>query len=97
MASMDAVRGSFPGRARPLCVRARRIPGACKPRTGTDGGGGSGVLTAWRSGLLTVLLGVWSADLAFQDACSLSSSSPPGPDSGSVMHWLARSADLQCA
>jgi hypothetical protein len=59
LTSAYAFRGVFSGFRRPLCVRACRGRKARNPRTGTDGGGGSGVLTVRRSGLLTVLLGVW--------------------------------------
>ena len=82
----------FPGFRRPLCVRAGRGRKA-ESTTGTDRGQERCVdrleeRSADRSARRL------AADLAFQDACSLSSSSsPPGPDSGSV---VPRASVMRC-
>ncbi len=53
-----AIRDGIAGHRRPLCVRTSRARGRCDARTGTDGGGGSGMPAARRSGIPTVLSGL---------------------------------------
>jgi hypothetical protein len=55
LTSAFAIRGPIPGCRRPPCVRALRARGRCGARTGTDGGGGNGMLTVRRSDMPTVL------------------------------------------
>jgi hypothetical protein len=87
------LRGAFPGRRRPLYVRARRISGAVRAtdraQKSTDGTGGSGYADRPARFL--------SADLPFQDACALSSrgsagSGPQPSRSSPSSSWAARAS-----
>jgi hypothetical protein len=100
LTSAYALRGSVPGRRRPLCVRAH-------PAWSTDGGGTTHGRGRWER-LRRPSARLCASDLAFQDACSLSSSpSSPGSDSGrvswvpraSAIRWFAASdyPSMQCA
>ena len=89
LTSTYAVRGMIAGCGRPLCVRGHRA-------WSTAGGGKTHGRGRWER-LRRPSARLLASELAFQDACSLSSSpSSPGSDSGRVS-WAPRASVIRSA
>ena len=90
LTSAYALRGAFPGRHRPLCVRACRGRGRRNGRTGTDGEGRSDARDPCTSRMPTILRHRLPADLPIQAAGSLAPQVvEPTADRASCTHSAA--------